>query len=126
MTGLIQEKTDLKLSENFKVLIDSVEQTEGALDSDYSYDLTIQYAQLIEKNIVAQISNSVLFDTIKTTNYADPIWDIIHSKTKKGIWARNKVGFEFLHCDNDVNRPEPFYLTVDTLTNRIELNLFHL
>jgi hypothetical protein len=126
MTHLIQEKTDFKLPKNFKVLLDSVEQTEGALDSDYSYALTIEYNQLMEKEIVKQITNSIFFDTIKTSNYADPIWDEINSKTEKGIWASKKNGFEFFHCDNDKNRAEPFYLTVDTLTNRIELNLSHL
>ncbi|SNR42158.1 hypothetical protein [Flavobacterium sp. ov086] len=126
MTHLIQGKTDLKLPKNFKVLLDSVEQTEGALDSDYSYALTIEYNQLMEKEIVKQITNSILFDTIKTSNYADPIWDEINSKTEKGIWASKKNGFEFFHCDNDKNRAEPFYLTVDTLTNRIKLNLSHL
>ena len=126
MNHLIQEKTDLKLSENFNVIIDSVEQTESALDSDYSYRLTIEYNQLMEKNIVEQITNSILFDTIKTNNYADPIWKTINSKTEKGIWTSEKKGFEFLHCDNEKNRTEPFYLNVDTLTNRIELNLTHL
>jgi hypothetical protein len=126
MIHLIHEKTDLKLPKNFKVLLDSVRQTEGAFDSDYSYALTIEYNQLQEKEIVKQITNSLLFDTIKTSNYADPIWDEINSKTEKGIWASGKNGFEFFHCDNEKNRTEPFYLTVDTLTNIIELNLSHL
>lgn len=126
MVNLIQEKTDLKLPINFKVILDSVKDTEGALDSDYFYALTIEYKQSNEKEIIKQITNSILYDTIKTTNYADPIWDIINSKTEKGIWSNEKEGFEFLHCDNEINRSEPFYLTVDTLTNRIELNLSHL
>ncbi|MGZ9675670.1 hypothetical protein [Flavobacterium sp. GNP001] len=126
MAHLIQEKTDLKLPINFKVILDSVKNTEDAFDSDYFYALTIEYKKSNEKEIIKQITNSILYDTIKTKNYADPIWAVINSKTEKGIWANEKKGFEFLHCNNDKNRDEPFYLTVDTLTNRIELNLTYL
>ena len=123
---LIKEKTALELSENFEIIRDSVEYIEGAFDSDYSYQLIIEYRKTESKNIVKQIINSTLFDTINSTNYADPIWKIIDSKTDKGIWSSNEKGFEFLRCDNEKNISEPFYLTVDTTTKRIELNLTHL
>ncbi len=123
---LIKTKTDLELSENFEIIKDTVEHTEEAFDSDYSYELTIEYKESDSKNIKEQILNSKFFDTINSTNYADPIWEIIDSKTNKGIWTYDKNGFEFLHCDNKKNRPEPFYLTVDTITKRIELILIHL
>ena len=126
MVNLIKEKSDLSLNENFTVLLDSVEFTPGAFDDDHSYYLIIEYKQSAEKEIVQKITTSVLFDTINSANYADPTWDLINSKTEKGIWTRTKAGFEFLHCDNGRNKPEPFYLSVDTLSNRIELNLTHL
>ncbi|MFD2915483.1 hypothetical protein [Psychroserpens luteus] len=126
MIGLIQEKTDLKLSENFKIITDSVQHTEGAFDSDYSYELIIEYQELEEIQIKEQIKNSVLFDTINTRYNPKSVWKIIDSKTDKGIWTYYNNGFEFLHCDNHKNRPEPFYFTIDTLKNKIELNLQHL
>lgn len=126
ISKLIEDKTNLKLSNDFTVLLDSIAHTEEAFDTDYSYYLIIEYHPLMEKNIVEQITTSLLFDTIQSSNYADPIWELIHSKTEKGIWASSKNGFEFFHCDSDLNKGEPFYLTVDTLTNRIELDLTHL
>lgn len=47
-------------------------------------------------------------------------------KSEKGIWKRDSNGFDFEHNGNDINRAEPFYFKVDTLSNTIELNLSHL
>jgi len=126
ISKLIEDKTNLKLLDDFTVIVDSIVHTEGAFDTDYSYYLIIEYNPLIEKNIVEQITSSVLFDTIQSSNYADPIWEVIHSKTEKGIWASTENGFNFFHSDTNPNKAEPFYLTLDTLTNRIELDLTHL
>lgn len=126
ISKLIEDKTNLKLSDNFTILLDSITHTEEAFDTDYSYYLIIEYNSLMEKNIVEQITTSLLFDTIQSSNYADPIWEVIHSKTEKGIWASKENGFNFFHCHSNLNKAEPFYLTVDTVTNRIELDLTHL
>ena len=126
ISSLIKKKTDLELENNFIILKDDIKHTEGAFDSDYSYELIIKYQDFEKHKIKNQILNSILFDTTNTRYNPKSIWKIINSKTDKGIWTYSKYGFEFLHCDNDKNRPEPFYIRVDTLTNRIELNLMHL
>lgn len=126
MVQLIHKKTDLSLPDRFKVLLDLATHTEGAFDSDYSYQLTIEYDKLVEQEIINQIIESPLFDITNATNYNDPIWELIQTKTQKGIWSHQENGFKFLHCNNAINRPEPFYLTVDRITNKISLNLTHL
>jgi hypothetical protein len=126
ISKLIEDKTYLKLSDDFTILLDSIAHTEEAFDTDYKYYLILEYHPLTEKNIVEQITTSLLFDTIQSSNYADPIWGVIHSKTEKGIWASRENGFNFFHSDTKLNKAEPFYLTVDTLNNRIELDLTHL
>ena len=105
---LIKEKTDLSIPNDFEVLKNLIEHTEGAFDSDYSIGLKIKYPESEEKHITEQIHNG------------------IKSTSEKGIWKRNQNGFDFEHNGNEINRAEPFYLKVDTISNTIELNLTHL
>ena len=105
---LIKEKTDLTIPKDFEVLENLIEHTEGAFDSDYSIGLKIKYQESEEKHITEQIQNG------------------IKSESKNGIWKRYKNGFDFEHKENEINRAEPFYFKVDTLSNTIELNLMHL
>ena len=126
MTNLIKEKTDLAIEETFEILEDSFIHTEGAFDLDYTYNLKIKYDQKTEKNLVEKITNSILFDTISTMNYADPIWKVINLETERGIWTNEVNGFQFLHCNNEINSREPFYLKIDTLVNKIYLTIIHL
>lgn len=105
---LIEEKTDLIIPKNFEVLENLIEHTEGAFDSDYSIGLTIQYKESDEKNIVEQILKSAELES------------------DKGSWKKYDSGFDFEHNYNEINRAEPFYFKVDTLNNKMELNLSHL
>ncbi|MBC3846815.1 NAD(P)-dependent oxidoreductase [Winogradskyella echinorum] len=105
---LIQEKTDLTIPKDFEILENLIEHTEGALDSDYFIGLTIQYNEYDEKNIVEQILKSA------------------ELKSDKGSWKKYDNGFDFEHNKNEINRAEPFYFKVDTLNNKMELNLSHL
>lgn len=105
---LIKEKTDLIIPKNFEVLENLIEHTEGAFDSDYSIGLTIQYKESDEKNIVEQILKSAELES------------------DKGSWKKYDSGFDFEHNYNEINRAEPFYFKVDTLNNKMELNLIHL
>ncbi len=105
---LIQEKTDLIIPKDFEVLKNLIEHTEGAFDSDYSIGLTIEYEEADEKNIVEQILKRVELES------------------DKGLWKNYTNGFDFEHNNNEINRAEPFYFKVDTLNNKMELNLSHL
>jgi len=105
---LIKEKTNLTIPKNFEILENLIEHTEGAFDSDYSIELKIKYQESEEKNITEQILNSM------------------KSKSDKGTWGHYETGFDFKHNNNESNRAEPFYFKVDTLRNRIEMNLSHL
>ena len=105
---LIKEKTDLSIPNDFEILENLIEHTEGAFDSDYSIGLKIKYQESEEKHITEQIHNG------------------IKSESKNGIWKRYENGFDFEHNGNKINRAEPFYFKVDTLSNTIELNLMHL
>ena len=105
---LIKEKTDLIIPKDYETLENLIEHTEGAFDSDYSIGLKIKYQESEEKQITEQIHNG------------------IKSKSDKGIWKRYVNGFDFEHNENEINRAEPFYFKVDTLSNTIELNLIHL
>jgi hypothetical protein len=105
---LIKEKTDLIIPKDFEVLDNLIEHTEGAFDSDYSIGLTIEYKQADEKNIVEQILKRAELES------------------DKGLWRKYDSGFDFEHNNNEINRAEPFYFKVDTLNNKMELNLSHL
>lgn len=105
---LIKEKTDLSIPEEYEILENLIEHTEGAIDSDYSVGLKIKYKESEEKYITGQIRNRM------------------DSQSDKGIWNYYENGFDFEHSDNERNRYEPFYFKVDTLSNTIELNLIHL
>ncbi len=105
---LIKEKTDLIIPKDFEVLKNLIEHTEGAFDSDYSIGLTIEYKESDEKNIVKQIIKSAELES------------------DKGSWKKYDSGFDFEHKYNEINRAEPFYFKVDTLNNKMELNLSHL
>ena len=108
MTSLIKDKTDFNLPEQIEVLENKIEHTEGALDSDYSISLTIEYKKSDERNIIEQIIKSMKLES------------------DKGSWKDSDNGFDFEHNYNEIIRAEPFYFTVDTLNNKIELNLSHL
>lgn len=105
---LIKEKTDLVIPKEYEILKNLIEHTEGALDSDYSIELKIKYKQTEEKYITQQILNKLNF------------------KSEKGIWKYYENGFDFKCSESENNRNEPFYFKVDTLSNKIEFNLFHL
>ena len=108
MTFLIKDKTDFNLPEQFEVLENKIEHTEGAFDSDYSIKLKIKYNESDEKNIIEQIIKSMKLES------------------EKGLWKDYDNGFDFEHSYNEINRAEPFYFIVDTLNNKMELNLSHL
>ncbi len=105
---LIIEKTDLIIPNDFKVLRNLIEHTEGAFDSDYSIGLSIEYLESDEKHITEQILKSMTLES------------------EKGSWKKFKNGFDFEHNYNEINEAEPFNFKVDTLNNKIELDLFHL
>lgn len=105
---LIQEKTDLIIPKDFEVLKNLIEHTEGTFDSDYSIGLTIEYKEADEKNIVEQILKRAELES------------------DKGLWKNYANGFDFKYNNNEINRAEPFYFKVDTLNNKMELNLNHL
>ncbi len=105
---LIKEKTDLIIPKDFKVLKNLIEHTEGAFDSDYSIGLKLEYKESDEKNIIEQILKSAELES------------------DKGSWKKRNNGFDFEHKYNEINRAEPFYFKVDTLNNKMELNLSHL
>lgn len=105
---LINEKTDLTVPKNFEIMENLIEHTEGGFDSDYSIGLKIKYQESDEQNVTKQIHNGM------------------KSKSQKGLWIPNESGFDFEYSQNENNRAEPFYFTVDTLGNTIEFNLIHL
>lgn len=105
---LIKEKTDLIIPKDFEVLENLIKHTKGAFDSDYSIGLIIEYKESDEQNIVEQILKSAELES------------------NKGSWKKYDSGFDFEHNYNEINRAEPFYFKVDTLNNKIELNLSHL
>ena len=105
---LIKEKTDLTIPKDFEILENLIEHTQGAFDSDYSIGLKIKYQESEEKYVTEQI----LYGK--------------SSKSDKGIWKQYENGFDFEHSENEMNKAEPFYFKVDTLSNTIELNLMHL
>jgi hypothetical protein len=108
MTSLVKDKTDFSLPKQFEVLENKIEHTEEAFGSDYSIILTIEYKESDEKNIIEQILKSAELES------------------DNGSWKKYDSGFDFKHNYKEINRAETFYFKVDTLNNKMELNLNHL
>ncbi|MDC7998016.1 hypothetical protein [Gilvibacter sediminis] len=105
---LIEEKTDLVIPDDYEVWENTIQHTEGAIDSDYSLELTLVYNDWDEAAIMRQI------------HYHSEL------ESEKGVWKKYNDGYDFIHHNNEINRAEPFYFKVDTVLNEITLNLSHL
>lgn len=120
----ILDKTDLIISENFISVLDSVANTPGAFDSDYTWYLKLLFPDTEAVKIKMQIRGTEYFDMAKYQDYSDTIWRNLEEKNKKGLWCIKKSGFSFIHSRTE--QSEPFTLDFDTTSNIMYLKLQHL
>jgi hypothetical protein len=107
----------------FTVLVDSIHNTEGAFDNDYTWYVKIRFHGDFFENLKGTIWSSANFNSV--TNQYDKNWGSIDTSKIKGVWHSDSLYFRFFQKPIK-NNPEPIYLSVDTLTKTLELQLIHL
>jgi hypothetical protein len=124
ITNEIKEKTTISLdTAKFRVLIDSIHNTEEAFDSDYDWSVTIQFDANYIKQIKKDIQSSTYFNLV-TYEYDDK-WNTIDTAQVLGIWHEKANELEFIQKPKKYN-PEPIQLTLDTVTRKLNLYIIHL
>ncbi|MBA4239591.1 MAG: hypothetical protein C0448_02605 [Sphingobacteriaceae bacterium] len=107
----------------FTVLVDSIHNTEGAFDLDYTWYVNIRFDNNYFENIKQVIKTSVNYNSV--THEYDKNWTSVDTAKIKGVWHSDSTLFKFVQKPRQFN-PEPIYLSVDTLTKTLDLELIHL
>lgn len=119
----VNEKTNITLdTNNFIILLDSIYNTEGAFDSDYSWFVKLKF----DNNYFDKLK-----EIIRTTpNYCaiehqyGESWNNIDTSKIKGIWIVDSVYFKYYQKPKTYS--EPIILSIDTVTKTFDLELIHL
>jgi hypothetical protein len=120
----IANLTDIHLdTTKFIVLVDSINNTEGAFDLDYTWYVNIRFDNDYFENIKTIIRSSAKFDSV--THDFDKNWNSVDTAKIKGVWHLDSTLFKFVQKPRQFN-PEPIYLSVDTSTKTLDLQLIHL
>jgi hypothetical protein len=108
---------------NFDVLVDSIHNTEGAFDLDYTWFVKIKLSDGYFNTFKSKIQSSQNY--LPSTNRFEIDWYSIDTSTIKGVWYSDSTRIEFVQKPQEYNS-EPLYVSIDTLTKIIELILIHL
>jgi len=120
----ILSKTDIKLdTTKFTVILDSVENTEGAFDSDYTWLVKIKFENNYFENLKKVIKSSTRYNTIQSE--FDENWKGVDTSKIKGIWYLESRLYKYVEKPKDYNS-EPTQIRIDTLTRKLDLILSHL
>ena len=120
----LERLVDLKIdSAKFVVLTDSVKNTEGAFDLDYTWYANIRFDKDYFESVKKNIRSSQNFNLI--TNEYDKKWFSIDTSKIKGVWHADSVFLEYIQKPKGF-KPEILYLSVDTLSRELNLELIHL
>ncbi|MCL9806594.1 hypothetical protein NAT51_13745 [Flavobacterium amniphilum] len=107
----------------FVVLTDSVHNTEGAFDLDYTWYANIRFDKDYFENVKKTIRSSANFNTI--TNEYDKKWFSIDTSKIKGVWHSDSVFLEYIQKPKGF-KSESIYLSIDTTSRELNLRLIHL
>jgi hypothetical protein len=107
----------------FSVLVDSIHNTEEAIDDDYTWFVTIQFDKDYFKQVKKNILSSNHYNAVTHEN--DPNWSSINTTTTKGVWYSETKFFKYVQKPKESNF-QPVYISVDTLTKKLELLLIQL
>ena len=120
----ILSKTDIKLdTTKFVVLMDSVENTEGAFDSDYTWLVKIKFDNNYFEYLKKTIRSSTRYNTVQSE--FDENWKGVDTSKIKGIWYLESRLFKFVEKHKRFNS-EPTQIKIDTVTKKLDLVLSHL
>ncbi|QQR99201.1 MAG: hypothetical protein IPK18_06765 [Sphingobacteriales bacterium] len=115
--------TDIRLdTTKFEVITDSIHNTEGAFDVDYSWFVKLKFDSIYFENLKNEIRASNNFNTNKSE--FDDNWKLIDSNIL-GIWLIDTTNIRFVQKPVKYN-PESKWLSIDTVTKVLELELIHL
>ncbi|MBN1149765.1 hypothetical protein JXA84_00930 [candidate division WOR-3 bacterium] len=124
ISWLIEDKTGIAIDTLFTIIVDSTRYTSGAFDSDYTRYIVIQYQDKSESGIEYQIVGSEYYNCVAGANYAESAWIMVEKESLGGVWISRTFGYEYFH--SKLERSEPFKLTLDTATNMINFEIWHL
>ena len=120
----IKTLTNIALdTSKFIVLVDSVHDTEEAIDDDYSWFINIQFDKDYFHHLKKTIHSSANYNTIQYEY--DEKWKDIDTTKGKGVWYSDSNKLDFIQNPKEFNS-EPIILSVDTLTQKLNLLIIHL
>jgi hypothetical protein len=126
---LIQDKTNLLLDTNsFTINLDSVKNTEGAFDLDYTWFIKTQFDNNSFEKLKQNIRSTIGFCAVNW--YEDRYnekWAKVDTSKIKGVWTIDSVYFKFVEKPtSDGFRREILRLSFDSVTRKADIELVHL
>lgn len=119
----VNEKTNIKLdTNNFIILLDSIHNTEGAFDLDYSWFVKLKIDNRYFDKLKENIRSTPNYCAIE--NQYSESWNNIDTSKVKGIWTVDSVSLKYYQKPGYY--AEPIILSIDTVTKTFDLELIHL
>jgi hypothetical protein len=120
----VYELTNIELDTmKFSVVKDSINNTEGAFDLDYSWHVKIKIDNLYLNNLKKEIVSSKNFNLI-SFEYDDK-WSSIDTAEIKGVWYRDSIYFKFVQKPRKFKH-EDTHIKIDSLTGILDFQLIHI
>ncbi len=118
----IKELTAIELdTSKFTVLLDSIHNTEGAFDSDYTLFVRVKFDQNYFDSLKQTICSTSYFNVVNLNED----WKVVDTSKIKGVWFIDSASYRYLQKPMESN-PEPIYLYIDTVSRDLNLELYHL
>ena len=119
----INEKTHIKLdTSSFIIILDSIHNTEGAFDLDYSWFVKLKFDDSYFDNLKENIRATPNYCAIEHQNSES--WNNIDTSKVKGIWTVDSVSLKYYQKPGTYS--ETIILSIDTVTKTFDLELIHL
>jgi hypothetical protein len=126
---LIIEKTGFPIdTRSFSISLDSVDHTEGAFDSDYTWNIKTQFNDTQFEKLKQNIRATKYFKFLQISEANDKeMWAKIDTAKVKGVWITDSIFYKFVEKPTrDGFRAEEFYFSIDTVTKQSRVVLIHL
>lgn len=119
----IIQKTDIKLDTNkFTIILDSIHNTAGAFDLDYSWFVKLKFENSYFEKLKETIRSTPNYCVIE--HEYSKSWDNIDTSKVKGVWTIDSVYIKYYRKRGD--NAEPIILSIDTVTKVLDFELIHL
>lgn len=125
------EKTGIDFSDyNFEIILDSIDQTEGTLESDYIWYFKARLPQSALDSLKTELRSTEYFGEVPWfDSYSAESWNDIDTSNHLGVWTIDSTLFWFVerHDKHGMHHPaETMHLKIDTVTRLVEMELIHI